>query len=875
MKDAQPKAIYLKDYTAPNYLISTTDLSFQLYDGYTAVTAVINFYKNPKSSEDNRLVLHGEALNLQSISIDNSLLLPTDYRIDNKSLTLANVPDRFELKTIVHIDPAKNKALEGLYRSRTMYCTQCEAEGFRKITYYLDRPDVLAKFSTRIEADKDAFPILLSNGNKTDSGETEAGRHFALWHDPFPKPCYLFALVAGNLACVSDTFTTMSGRIVDIELYVETKDLDKCEHAIASLQRAMKWDEDVYGREYDLSVYMIVAVDDFNMGAMENKGLNIFNTSCVLAHPSTTTDTSFQRIEAIVAHEYFHNWSGNRVTCRDWFQLSLKEGLTVFRDAEFSADMGSRTVKRVEDVNFLKTAQFAEDSGPMAHPIQPASFIEISNFYTVTIYEKGAEVVRMIHELLGAKEYRKATDLYFERHDGQAATCDDFVQAMADSSGRDFSQFKHWYSQAGTPQVSVKGSYDPAQKTFSLTMQQHCPNTPGQNDKKAFFIPVKIALIDTDGPVPLFNQTKDLGLETVLELTETEQTFVFENIDSDVVPSLLRGFSAPVKLEYNYTTENLLHLINHDNDGFNKWDAVQRIATKELLDIVNNNRSALSHEFINGLKGLLKTDLDPAMVGLVLRLPSQNYLTEISANVNPQAIHAARELARLNIATALKDILWERYQSLHIKQSYKANNEQIAKRSLRNTCLAYLSLLNDDIINQAILDQYYNANNMTDQFAAFSAIVHSPSTLLSAKASTVLEDFYKQWKHEALVVNQWFQVQATHAHKNALTAIKDLMQHPDFDINNPNKVRSVVSAFTGINSSFHSKNGASYAWLADIVIQLNASNPQIASRLVTPLTRWKKYTKPFSNLMKIELQRIAKEPDLSKDVYEVVNKSLA
>ena len=875
MRDAQPTAIYLKDYTPPAFFIETTDLSFQLHDDYTDVTTQLRLVSNADNiSKD--LQLHGENLELLSLAIDGQALATSDYAVDDKLLTLFNVPANFELTSVVRIKPHENKALEGLYRSRTMYCTQCEAEGFRKITYYLDRPDVLSRFTTRIEAAADAFPILLSNGNCIESGALTDGRHFSLWQDPHPKPSYLFALVAGDLSPVSDTFTTMSGREVAIELYVEPKDLDKCDHAVDSLKRAMAWDEQVYGREYDLDIYMIVAVDDFNMGAMENKGLNVFNTSCVLAHPKTTTDMGFQRVEAVVAHEYFHNWSGNRVTCRDWFQLSLKEGFTVYRDAEFSADMGSRTVKRVEDVALLRTAQFAEDNGPMAHPIQPASFIEISNFYTVTIYEKGAEVVRMIAQLLGPQLFREACDLYFDRHDGQAVTCDDFVQAMADASGRDFSQFKRWYSQAGTPRIEAAGEYDAVAKAFSLTLSQSCPVTPNQPIKEPFFIPVKTALVGSEGLLPLTLNGTDLGEETVLELSQPQQTFVFENMSEAPTPSLLREFSAPVKLSYNYSPKQLVQLVQQDTDGFNRWDAAQRLASQELLAIAAGKGSAISPALITVFENLLQdTSLDPAMVAFIIRLPSENYLAEISEELDPEAIHKAREGARLVIAEQLQDLLLSRYKALEIEADYQANSEQIAIRSLRNSCLAYLSLLDESAIADVAVQQYRSATNMTDQFAALTAIVHSSTAVMNAVKADVLADFYDQWKNEALVVNQWLQVQAAAAGEGALAKVQALMQHSSFDINNPNKVRAVVGAFAGINVAFHQRDGAGYTLLADIIIQLNTSNPQIASRLLTPLTRWKKLAQPYQTAMKAQLARIAEQPDLSKDVFEVVSKSLA
>jgi aminopeptidase N len=885
----QPKTIYLKDYQVPDYLIKTTDLRFEITEGETLVSAMLHCYRNPAATKKvNQLTLHGADLELVSIALNDKILNADDYAFGEESLTIFNTPEEFKLITITKIKPESNTSLEGLYRSRTMYCTQCEAEGFRKITYYLDRPDVMSEFTTTIVADK-KYPVLLSNGNLIDQGELENNRHFATWHDPFKKPAYLFALVAGNLANIEDTFTTCSGRDVTLKIFVESKDLDKCDHAMTSLKNSMRWDEEVYGREYDLNIFMIVAVDDFNMGAMENKGLNIFNTSCVLAKPETTTDAGFQRVEGVVAHEYFHNWSGNRVTCRDWFQLSLKEGFTVYRDSEFSADMGSRTIKRVEDVTLLRTLQFAEDAGPMAHPIRPESYIEISNFYTMTIYEKGAEVIRMLANLLGKENYRKGTDLYFERHDGQAVTTEDFVAALANASGRDLTQFKRWYSQAGTPHLHVTDHYDENAQEYSLTIKQTCPPTPECQDKLPFHIPVAMGLLGTAGDLPLYLKNSAPNFETednthlVLELTQAEQTFVFERVQEKPVPSLLRGFSAPVKLHFTYSRDDLIQLMSRDSDGFNRWEASQQIGLDLIVNAMESYKKQKSipdikidKAIVSAYRSLLQnTSLDQAMVAYMLSLPSEAYLSELSDVVDVEAIHYSRMAVRKAIARELRDDLFIIYKAYDHQQTYAATANAIAKRSLKNVALGYLMLLNEDSIIQSCEHQYKTANNMTDVIAALSQLVNSESPVAQKIATAALADFYQRWQHESLVVNQWLSLQAGCLLPNTLDKVKSLFNHPGYDGKNPNKIRALIASFCNNAINFHANQGSGYQFLADNIIQLNTQNPQIASRLLTPLTKWKKYTSDRQALMKKELERILAVPNLSKDVYEVVSKSLA
>ncbi|MFL0799790.1 MAG: aminopeptidase N [Agarilytica sp.] len=886
MKDANPKAIYLKDYSAPDYWIHKTDLCFELNDDETIVTSTLNVEHNEVATEDAALVLYGQSLTLISVTLNGKELKESEFSVDDELLTIPSLDKSNTLVIVTKILPQENTSLEGLYRSKTMYCTQCEAEGFRKITYYLDRPDVMSEFTTKIIADKKSYPVLLSNGNLIASGDLDEGRHFATWHDPFRKPCYLFALVAGDLACVEDKFSTMSGRDVAIKIYVESKDVDKCEHAITSLKNAMRWDEEVYGREYDLDIFMIVAVDDFNMGAMENKGLNIFNTSCVLAKPETTTDAGFQRVEGVVAHEYFHNWSGNRVTCRDWFQLSLKEGFTVFRDQEFSADMGSRTVKRVEDVEMLRTMQFAEDAGPMAHPVQPSSFIEISNFYTLTIYEKGSEIVRMIHTLLGNELFRKGSDLYFDRHDGQAVTIEDFVAAMAEVSGRDFSQFMNWYRQAATPELKVRGEYDKEAATFTLHFTQSCRPTAECEEKLPTLIPVSMGLLGDAGALPLQIQSQEKDCETddntqtVLDITEANQSVVFEGVNEQPVPSLLRGFSAPVKLSYSYSRDDLVRLMANDTDGFNRWDSAQKLAALVINDVmaalVNEPAPSVDNRLIDAYRRLLCDDsLDPAMVALMLTLPAEAALAEQATVIDVESIHHARNRVERKIAQVLREELLATYHRLHSEGPFSTDATEIAKRSLKNTALHYLMVGGKDDAIALCEQQFTLAKNMTDELSAFTAIVHSPKASIDALRQTCIQVFYKKWQHEALVMNSWFAVQAMSPVPGTLDKVNALIGHPAFDMNNPNKIRAVIATFASRNAiNFHRLQGDGYGFLADKVIHLNETNPQIASRLITPLTRWQRYDDTRKGLMKAQLERIAAQPDLSKDVYEVVTKSL-
>ncbi len=880
MTAATPQTIYLKDYAAPDYLIHAVALDIQLDEERTQVDSRLVISRNPASqNKDAPLVLAGENLELLGVALNDAELGTCQFMQNPDSLAIPAVPQQSEFTvTISHfIHPKANTALEGLYLSNGMLCTQCEAEGFRKITYYLDRPDVMAKFTTTLTGDKGRYPVLLSNGNPVARGELDDGRHWVTWEDPFAKPCYLFALVAGRLGCVADSFTTQSGRDIRLQIFVEPDDTDKCGHALQSLKNAMRWDEQVYGREYDLDLYMIVAVSHFNMGAMENKGLNIFNTKFVLARPDTATDADYAHIEGVIAHEYFHNWTGNRITCRDWFQLSLKEGFTVFRDQEFSGDRTSKAVKRIEDVNLLRTRQFAEDAGPLAHPVRPDSYIEINNFYTVTVYEKGAEVVRMLHTLLGADGFRKGSDLYFERHDGQAVTCDDFVKAMEDANGVDLTQFRRWYHQAGTPVLKVAQHYDPGQQTLALTLTQQCPPTPGQPVKQALHIPVKVGLIYPDGSAaPCRLQGGETCDETVLQLTGTEQQFVFEGLTSQPVVSVLRGFSAPVKWEQAPNLDELAFLLAHDSDSFNRWESGQSWLVQTILglvaDVQQGRELKLNPLLIDAFKRVLTAPWDDlSYFALLLDLPSETYLAEWMAVVDVVAIHAAREFVKRTLAEALQPQFQTLYLNHHKDESGRFDVGAIGRRRIKNTCLGYLVCLDDLALKNWAYQQFKKAKNMTDQLAALAAMVNNPH--YARKQS--LDDFYRQWRHEALVVDKWFALQAASPMPGALATVQTLLRHPDFDLKTPNRVRALIGGFSQANPlHFHAIGGQGYQILADQIVALNAINPQVAARMTSALTQWRRFDPNRQALMKAQLERIIALPDVSRDVYEVAGKSL-
>ena len=873
MPNAEQTTIYLKDYTVPEFLITQTNLHFDLSAGDTQVRSQLTIHRNPACAKTNPdLTLVGEELILESISLNGKELTPQQYTLTDKMLSIPGLDGEFTIDITNRINPAKNTALSGLYQSNDMLCTQCEAEGFRRITWFLDRPDVMSTFSVTLAADKSKYPILLSNGNRTEHITLDNEQHQASWHDPFPKPAYLFALVAGDLACLKDNFTTCSGRNISLEVYVEEQDLDKTDHAMQSLKEAMRWDEKAFGREYDLDLYMIVAVSHFNMGAMENKGLNIFNTKYVLASTQTATDTDFENIEAVIGHEYFHNWSGNRVTCRDWFQLSLKEGFTVFRDQQFTAHQTSNAVKRINDVNMLRTHQFAEDAGPLSHPIRPASFVEINNFYTLTIYEKGAEVVRMLYTLLGEKLFRKGSDLYFKRHDGQAVTTEDFVKAMEDVSAKDLTQFKHWYSQAGTPVVNVETHFDAATNSYSITFDQQCKAPSDQATNEPFHIPITIGLLDNVGKeIILSNQLTS----TTLELIKSKQTFTFEGIDAEPTPSILRQFSAPIKLNQQLSFEQQIRLFQHDSDTFNRWEAGQNCLSGLIfsaVDAIQNKQTpkAVPVAIVETFKTVLQQPLnDLAYQTQLLSLPSKAYLAEQMDVIDIEALYQAHHFIKQSLVDALRPLWLSNYKSNHCPDADNSAVD-IAQRSFKNLCLDYLMASKSPDSNLCT-QQFISANNMTDQIAALVQI----SYLKKEVSGQYFSAFYEQWKNEDLVIDKWFSLQASSERDGALQDVLQLQNHPDFDIKTPNRVRSLIGAFAmGNPLHFNAADGSGYKFIADSIIKLDAINPQIAARLAGSLSRWKKFDSQRQELVKQQLSRIQSQSALSNDVLEIVNRSL-
>jgi aminopeptidase N len=884
MREATPATVYLKDYTPPEYLVGQVDLTFMLDAEDTRVASRLTIQKNRQAgtSANAPLVLDGEGLQLELVKLNGVALRPGQYQLSETSLTIVNAPkvEVFTLDIETRINPKANTALEGLYLSKGMFCTQCEAQGFRKITYFPDRPDVMAKFSVTIIAERSRYPVLLSNGNMVSVGILKKNRHWVKWEDPFPKPAYLFALVAGQLLAVDDTFTTQSGREVKLQIFVEEQDVDKCAHAMQSLKKAMAWDEEVYGREYDLDLYMIVAVSHFNMGAMENKGLNIFNTKYVLARPDTATDADYENIEAVIAHEYFHNWTGNRITCRDWFQLSLKEGLTVFRDQEFTADQTSRGVKRIDDVELLRTRQFAEDAGPLAHPVRPESYIEINNFYTLTVYEKGAEVVRMIHTLLGQENFRKGTDLYFERHDGQAVTCEDFVRAMEEASGIDLTQFRRWYSQAGTPDLFVSGEYDAKTQSLTLSVKQSCPATPGQATKQPLHIPFALGLLGPDGqdyPLQLEGEAEPGATTRILDVKDAQQRFLFINVPQKPVISALRNFSAPVRLHLHHSYEELAFLLAHDSDPFNRWDAGQNLANQIILSRIEHivegeHPRSIDKHLVDAYRHMLSQDWDDlSYLALLLTLPSESYVSALMKIIDPEAVHIALYSVKKELATTLASELETLYRTYQAEETGRLDAESISRRSLKNACLDWLAELDTPEIHALAVRQFQAARTMTDQIAALSAIVNSHNP----EKPACLAAFYQQWQREDLVIDKWFALQAACHLPGTLNTVRELLQHPAFDLATPNRVRSVVGAFSQNNQvNFHAADGKGYEFLGDHVIALNSLNPQVASRMVTALTQWRRYDDARQVLMRGQLQRIADTAGISKDVYEVATKSL-
>ena len=877
-----PKAIYLADYQPPGYTTQQTGLHFDIRDGQTTVTATLQVARQDAAASQMELL--GEELTLVSVELDGRALSSNEYALSDHSLTLFNLDEGHEIRIVTQICPEENTALEGLYRSSSMYCTQCEAEGFRKITYYQDRPDVLSKFKTTIVADAQRYPNLLSNGNLVHEAALPDGRREVTWEDPFPKPSYLFALVAGDLALLEDTFTTMSGRQVKLQIFSEAHNIAQCDYAMDVLKRSMRWDEKRFGREYDLDIYMIVAVEDFNMGAMENKGLNVFNTSCVLASPDTATDEAYQRVEAVVAHEYFHNWSGNRVTCRDWFQLSLKEGFTVFRDAEFSSDMNSRSVKRIEDVGFLRSIQFAEDAGPLAHPVRPSSYMEISNFYTTTIYEKGAEVVRMYHTLLGEDAFRQGTDLYFDRHDGTAATTDDFADAMAQAGQIDLAQFKRWYEQPGTPKVQVAESYADGRLTLNIT--QAPADLPNAQQQQPFHMPLAMGFLAPDGASLALSVTdiesaattslRDDGQTLLLGAKESTTELTISNLHAKPVVSFLRGFSAPVKVSHQRDAEELAFLVQHDTDGFVRWDAMQTLWMSHL-----DASAVTTVDPVAVLGGLAKGALELAtpeqqlLAATMLTVPNENYLFEQLRGFDVDALLDARDGAIKNAATSHADTWAELVERHTASEPYKADAEGMARRALGNVAFSYLARTLEGLALEELLQaRYAKADNLTDRRTVLGIACRHEGVSNTYRRS-LLQDFYTAWKDYALVIDLWFNLQAQSPLIN-IDGLRALEAHPDFDMKNPNRVRSVYAAFGMLNNrKFHAIDGSGYKFLGEAIMKLDALNPQVAARMTTPLTRMGRYDSARQQLMRKELNTLSESPALSKDLYEIVIKSLA
>jgi aminopeptidase N len=881
---SKPHEIFLKDYTPSNYLIEHTYLNIELHPEYTLVKSILKMVRNPKAEPNATLSLDGEALQLRAILLNGKALAPNQFEVQPDKLIIPNLPAAFTLETEVLIKPAENKALSGLYQSKGNYCTQCEAQGFRRITYFLDRPDILTQFTTTITADRNRYPVLLSNGNLVDTQMLDDNRHWVKWEDPSLKPCYLFALVAGDYEWLEDVFVTMSQRPVKLRVYVEKGKVEQSHFAMESLKRAMRWDEETYGREYDLDMYMIVAVSDFNMGAMENKGLNIFNDRYILAKPQTATDDDYINVESVIGHEYFHNWSGNRVTVRDWFQITLKEGLTIFRDQNFTADMTSRAVKRIKDVNVMRNVQFPQDRGPLAHPIRPDSYIEVNNFYTVTVYNKGAEVIRMLETILGKQTFRQAMNLYFERNDGQAVTTEDFVEAMENASGRDLTQFRRWYHQAGTPCVKASGYHNEKEKTFTLYLKQSCPPTPGQAHKDNLVIPLRMALLNSQGqelPLklrPLDSdqvQSESEATEKVLLLKDSEATFIFQDINEPPLPSLLRDFSAPVKLNYPYSNEDLIFLMSHDTDGFNAWDAGQQLFCTLITDRVKHYPACsmdLKEEVVAAFRHVLNsTRLDNLLIAEMFNLPAEPYLLELLDCPDITHIYEVKRAIRKYLAAQLCDDFLQLYTANQAK-AFSLGKEAMEQRRLKNLSLSYLLLLEEKNSLKIAMNQFEQSDNLTDTLGVLTPLTHFDCS----EREQAFKQFFDQAQTEPLVLDKWFALQALSTLPNTFQVVKSLMEHPAFDLSNPNKVRALLGTFANYNYlRFHDKSGEPYAFLADQLLTLDAFNPHLAARLIEPLVQWRNYDKERQGLMKEQLERIAKVPKLSKDLYEIVTKSLA
>jgi aminopeptidase N len=874
------KTTFLKDYTPPSFLINTVELVFKLNEDLTQVNVRLALIRDSAPENKNKpLVLQGENCELIFIKLDGRLLATTEYQLKDNELIIFQVPDQFKLEIENRIKPKENTALSGLYISRGIFCTQCEAEGFRRITYFLDRPDVLARYTTTIIADKSNYPILLSNGNKISQQDLENNQHSITWEDPFKKPSYLFALVAGDLEYSQDEYVTQSQRKINLQIFSEKGEKDKCYHAMGALKKAMYWDEQAYGREYDLDIFMIAVINDFNMGAMENKGLNIFNAQTILADPNSATDTDYNYITKVVGHEYFHNWTGDRITCRDWFQLSLKEGLTVFREQEFSESISNPATERINTVRQLRSMQFAEDAGPLAHPVQPDSYIEINNFYTMTVYEKGAEIIRMMKVLVGSELFRKGMDDYFTSHDGHAVTIEDFIKSIEKGSGYDLQQFRRWYKQSGTPELQVDYQYSPEEKTFDLILKQHCPATPGQPTKKPFYIPLVMALLKPDGQqaeLQLAGDTTSIGTQCTLKLSESEHIFQFVNVDAKPIPSLLRNFSAPVKLKVKYSDEDLGFLMQSDTDGFNRWDAAQELATRIVLRRIRSSASledSAVNQLIKGYKVLFAEDKQGSkdLLAELLSLPSEASFAEQMPIIDIDGIHEEREWLRFQCAKKLENNFLQCYQICHDLKPYVFNKQSVTNRRLANVSLTYLMLLQAPSVHHLCVEHYKKADNLTDRMVALSEIVNHN---LSQK-DHFLKEFFEKNSANSLIVCKWLAVQARAPLPDTLHQVKKLLKHPAFDWKNPNKIRSLIGVFCSENrSQFHDRSGVGYAFLSEQIQYLDSINPQIAARLVKPFSQWKRFDVDRQALMREQLESLIKIKGLSADVYEMVSKSL-
>ena len=869
------------DYRPSAFLIDDVAVEFDLDPEATRVSATLAFRRNPRADAKDRrapLVLDGEQQDDLRLSLDGRALASGEFDVHESGVTLHDVPDRGALNVVSTIAPSLNVALEGLYVSSGVFCTQCEPEGFRRITHFLDRPDILARYKVTLRADRKRYPVLLSNGNLVDTGLLDKGRHYATWHDPFPKPSYLFAVVAGDLSTLEDRFVTASGRVVTLKIFSTPANLPRCAHAMASLKRAMRWDETRFGREYDLDTFMIFCADDFNFGAMENKGLNIFNSRLVLADPTIATDQDFNAIEGVVGHEYFHNWSGNRVTCRDWFQLSLKEGLTVFRDQEFSSDHGSRAVERISAVDYLRREQFAEDASPLRHPVRPDEYQEINNFYTATVYEKGAELIRMQHTLLGREQFRRGLDLYFERHDGHAVTCDDFVQAMQDASGVDLAQFRHWYAQPGTPVIVAHGQYDSVQRTYVLEVEQRIADIAG-HPWKPLHVPLAVGLVDASGndiPLRLAGETMAGGTTRVLELRQAAHRFEFVDVDTPPVPSLLRNFSAPVKLEFDFDDESLAHLAAHDSDPVNRWDAAQRLFANAILALAHAHRVGRPLEtpalLVRAVRTLLADESsDPALIAFALALPDPSYVGALAETIDPDGVTAASVHLETSLARLLHDEFERVYRLYRPREPYAPIPAQSGPRSLSNLCLRYLATLEDDGARALVQQQYQTTDNMTDAMAALGALRDSHAPI----RRELYAHFEARWRDEPIVLDKWFALQARSVRDDTLATVRALIAHPRFNARNPNRVRSLVGSFAlGNFARFNAADGSGYAFVVEQVRALDLTNPQLASAIAGAFSLWKRFGEPRRTLMRQSLERIARVENLSPDVSEIVTRTL-